>query len=179
MTLPPHLRLRHALTPPDLDAVIRLHVEVYCHGLGFDGSFAAHVEAPLRAWAAARTARDRVWLVDRAGELIGCVAVVTAAAATAQLRWYVVHPSERGRGVGRWLLAEAVAFARQAGFAAMFLWTVNTLTTAAGLYRAAGFRLTDEVPGGWADGMREQRYELDFAAGGLTSSPACSRTGTG
>lgn len=158
MPLPADLSVRHQFDPADLDAVIRLHVTVYCDGLGFDGSFAEHVEIPLRAWATARTDRDRIWLVER-GELVGCVAVVEAGEA-AQLRWLVLHPSVRGLGVGRWLLAEAVAFARRAGYGSMFLWTVNTLTAAAGLYTAVGFRLVEEVPGGWAEGMTEQRYEL-------------------
>ena len=160
MPPPAPLSVRHDPRPADLDAVVRLHVEVYCRGLGFDGDFAGHVEVPLRRWAEGRTDRDRIWLVERAGELAGCVAVVRADERTAQLRWFVVHPAERGRGVGRWLLGEAVAFARQAGYAAMILWTVNTLTTAAKLYTAAGFRLAEEVPGGWAEGMTEQRYEV-------------------
>lgn len=161
MPLSAGLSVRHDLRPADLDAVLRLHETVYCDGLGFDRSFADHVEVPLRKWAAARTPRDRVWLVERGGELVGCVAVVDAGDA-AQLRWLVLHPSVRGLGVGRWLVNEVVSFARAAGYGSMFLWTVNTLTTAAGLYLSAGFRLVEEVPGGWAEGMVEQRYEMNL-----------------
>ena len=160
MTLPNHLRVRTDLAPADVDAVLRLHVEEYCVGMGFNDGFAEHVEVPLRAWAAARTPRDRIWLVERDGELVGCVAVVPADDRTAQLRWFVVRPSERGQGVGRWLLAEAVEFARGAGYTSMMLWTVNTLTAAGKLYTDAGFRLVEDVPGGWKPGMTEQRYEL-------------------
>jgi len=160
MTLPDPLRVRTDFTPADLDAVIRLHVEVYCEGLGYDDTFHEHVDPQLRAWAAGRTGRDRFWLVERDGVLVGCVAVVREDDPTARLRWFVVHPSERGKGVGRWLLAEAITFARSAGYTSMMLWTVNTLTTAAKLYTDAGFRLAGEKPGGWLPGMLEQRYEM-------------------
>lgn len=160
MTLPDHFRVRSDLASADLDAVIRLHIEVYCEGLGYNDNFNDHVEPQLRAWAASRTDRDRIWLADRDGELVGCVAVVQEDDTTARLRWFVVRPSERGKGVGRWLLAEAIAFARGVGYTSMMLWTVNTLTTAAKLYTDAGFRLVEETPGGWLPGMIEQRYEM-------------------
>ena len=160
MTLPAHLTVRHDLQPTDLDAVIELHVEVYVEGLGYNDNFHEHVDPQLRAWAAGRTDRDRIWLVERAGELVGCVAVVRENDTTARLRWFVVDPSERWRGVGRELLAEAVNFARCAGYTSMMLWTVNTLTSAAKLYLAAGFQMTQETPGGWRPGMTEQRYDM-------------------
>src|SRR5438477_8747745 len=47
-----------------------------------------------------------------------------------------VHPSCRGMGLGRRLLQDAVAFARQSGYHAIFLWTVSALTAAARLYRS-------------------------------------------
>ena len=160
MNLPAHLSVRHNLTAADLDAVTRLHVEVYVEGLGYNDNFHEHVDPQLRAWAAGRTDRDRIWLVERDDQLIGCVAVVRENDTTARLRWFVVDPSERGQGVGGWLLAEAVQFARTAGYTSMMLWTVNTLTSAAKLYLAAGFQMTREMPGGWRPGMTEQRYDM-------------------
>ena len=82
----------------------------------------------------------------------------------AQLRWLLVHPDERGNGLGRWLLREAVAFARRERYGGLFLWTVASLTTAARLYLAAGFELTAESAHEiWGATETEQRYDLIFA----------------
>ena len=51
MTLPHPLRVRTDFTADDLNAVIRLHIEVYCEGLGYDNTFHEHVDPQLRAWA--------------------------------------------------------------------------------------------------------------------------------
>ena len=50
MTLPDPLRVRTNFTPADLNVVIRLHIEVYCEGLGYDDTFHEHVDPQLRAW---------------------------------------------------------------------------------------------------------------------------------
>jgi ribosomal protein S18 acetylase RimI-like enzyme len=54
-----------------------------------------------------------------------------------------MHASARGLGLGRRLLVEAEALARQRGAAAMRLETNRSLTEAIALYRSAGFA---EVP---------------------------------
>jgi GNAT superfamily N-acetyltransferase len=51
---------------------------------------------------------------------------------------YVV-PAERGRGLGRLLLAELERRAREAGAATLLLDTNRSLEVAGGLYRSAGF----------------------------------------
>jgi GNAT superfamily N-acetyltransferase len=104
----PGFALRHALRPGDLGAVIRLHGAVYAREHGFDLAFEAYVAAGLAEFATAPSGRGRLWLAERGGELAGCVAVVEASETEAQLRWFLVAPHARGRGLGRYLLAEAV-----------------------------------------------------------------------
>jgi ribosomal protein S18 acetylase RimI-like enzyme len=63
--------------------------------------------------------------------------------------------------LGSRLLGEAVAFARRSGYACVILWTESALTTAARLYRAAGFRKVEEKPGRmWGVDLVEEKYEL-------------------
>ena len=50
----------------------------------------------------------------------------------------------RGRGIGRALLSEAIAFARSTACISLVLWTVEGLKAALHLYRGKGFELTDE-----------------------------------
>ena len=82
---------------------------------------------------------------------------------TAQLRWFLVHPNSRGQGLGRQLIAGALAFCRERKFKSVFLWTVSELPTAAHLYKDAGFRLTEEKTHEiWGKVRTEQRYDLEL-----------------
>lgn len=149
--------------PDDLAAVVALHRACYASEWGFDDRFAAHVEAPLAAFAAARSPHERLWLAERDSRLVGCAAIVAAAPGTAQLRWFLVAPDARGVGLGRRLLDAALAFCRDRRYRRATLWTVDLLVTAAHLYRAAGFRLVERRPGSpWGVSLVEERYEMDL-----------------
>jgi len=153
--------LRTELRPGDLGAVIGLHGTVYAREHGFDHTFEAYVAGPLAVFARRGADRERIWLAEREGRLVGCVAIVGAAATAAQLRWFLVAPSARGAGLGRRLLKEAVAFAEGRGYRAIILWTVRSLEAAGHLYHKVGFRVVEEKPGRmWGVEVVEERYEL-------------------
>src|SRR5262249_44253290 len=139
----------------------RLHGTVYAREYGFDPTFEAYVAGPLSEFVRSGSARGRLWLAERDGRVVGCVAIVAASEKEAQLRWYLVDPSGRGLGVGKRLLDEAVAFCRESGYESVFLWTVSALTAAARLYRAAGFERVEEKPGKhWGVEVVEEKYAL-------------------
>ncbi len=154
--------LRTELRPGDLGAVIGLHGTVYADEHGFDHTFEAYVAGPLAEFARGdRSDRQRIWLAERDGRLVGCVAIVTASPTVAQLRWFLVAPSARGAGLGRRLLEEAIAFSEACGYRSIILWTVSSLGAAAHLYHGAGFRRVEEKPGRvWGMDVVEERYEL-------------------
>jgi GNAT superfamily N-acetyltransferase len=153
------LTLRHDLRPGDLGAVVSLHGTIYAREYGFDPTFEAYVAGPLAAFVL--SPRGRLWLAERGGRLVGCVAIVGLSDREAQLRWFLVDPSARGAGLGRRLLGEAVEFARQSGYVSLSLWTVSALTAAARLYRSAGFERVEEKPGRrWGVMVVEERYRL-------------------
>lgn len=153
--------LRTDLRPGDLGAVILMHGTVYARECGFDHTFEAYVAAPLAEFARAASPRERLWLAERSGRLVGCIAIVASSPAVAQLRWFLVEPSVRGAGLGRRLLTQAVAFCEVCGYRSIILWTVSILEAAAHLYRAAGFRKVEEQPGRmWGVDVVEERYEL-------------------
>src|SRR5512135_3731567 len=116
--------MRTVLQPGDVGGIVAMHGLVYAEEYGFDTTFEAYVAAPMAEFVLRGSPRERIWIEERDGRLAGCVAIVTAAPAVAQLRWFLVHPSARGTGVGGRLLREALAFGAQAGYHRIVLWTV-------------------------------------------------------
>src|SRR5438874_12089374 len=113
---PGAITLRTDLRPGELGAVVGLHGTVYAREHGFDATFEAYVAAPLAEFVRSGSPRERLWLAERGGTLVGCVAIVAASPETAQLRWFLVDPAARGAGLGKRLLAEGISFARQAEY---------------------------------------------------------------
>jgi N-acetylglutamate synthase-like GNAT family acetyltransferase len=157
----PLVTLRTSLQPGDVGQIVYLHGTVYAREHGFDATFEAYVAAPLADLVRAPSERERLWVAERDGLVVGSIAIVAATAQTAQLRWFLVAPSARGAGLGRRLLDEAVAFAGGCGYATVILWTVSALVVASHLYQAAGFHKVEERPGKmWGVDVVEEKYEL-------------------
>jgi len=136
-------RLRPA-TARDLDWVVRRHAEHYADEYGYNRDFAATVAAIVRQY---RRRGDKVhergWIALHRGRPAGCVFVTRRSGTIGQLRLLLVEPSARGRGLGRQLVAECIAFARAVGYRKLLLWTSDELATARHLYEQAGFRQID------------------------------------
>ncbi len=147
----------------DFGAIVRLHREVYARERGFDITFESYVEGPLSEFLHGLGHRERLWVAERDGRMVGCIAIVSVSPETAQLRWFLVDPSARGVGLGRHLLDAAVSFSKMCGYDTLILWTESALTTAARLYTAAGFVKTEEKPGQlWGMDLVEEKYELNL-----------------
>jgi len=160
------ITLRTDLRPGDLGMIVHLHGVLYARERGFDPTFEAYVAGPLAEFVRAAAPRQRLWIAEREGRVLGCVAVVSASPQVAQLRWFLVDPGARGAGLGKALLQEALRFCRECGYAEVILWTESALTAAAHLYQAAGFRKTLEKPGRvWGVDLVEEKYELTLRAG--------------
>lgn len=159
-----HVALRHEMRAGDLSSVMQLHRREYVLERGFRLRFEAYVAEGLGRFVLGYDpGYERMWIAeDGAGSALGSVTVARASETEAQLRWFIVDAAARGRGIGRALLREAVAFARTRGYASLFLWTLDSLDAALNLYRGEGFVLTEEKRNTeWAERLvTEQRYVL-------------------
>lgn len=159
--------IRHELQPGDLGRVVEQHGVLYAAEYGFDHGFEAYVaETAAEFGRLARPGRDRLWIAERAGRQVGTIAILRRDGGAAQLRWFLVDPGERGHGLGRRLLGEALAFCRAAGYRSVYLWTVTGLDAAARLYLEAGFHKTETKPPAqlWGVRLSEERYDLTLAS---------------
>ncbi|HEX7134456.1 MAG TPA: bifunctional helix-turn-helix transcriptional regulator/GNAT family N-acetyltransferase [Iamia sp.] len=151
--------------PGDLGWIVSAHGAIYTREHGWDATFEARVARIVADYVDDHDpAWDRLWIAERAGRPVGCIACVHGDDAdTVQLRILLVDPSVRGLGVGARLVAECVAFARATGARRMVLFTVDALASARRIYEAAGFVLVDSEPSaGWGVPVVEQNWALDL-----------------
>jgi GNAT superfamily N-acetyltransferase len=167
----PRAEIRRLGRPGDLGWVVMAHGEVYAAEFGWDASFEALVARIVADYAAKNDpVREAAWIAEMDGRRVGCVFCVAADATTAQLRILLVDPSARGRHLGRMLVGECVAFARQAGYERMKLWTNHPLIAASRVYLSFGFKLVqEERHHSFGADLVGQVYELDLRPRQLAS----------
>ncbi len=157
----PSLGMRHDLHPGDIGYIIYMHGIFHALEQGWDHTFEVYVAVPLAEFAQSKSSREKIWILEEGDRIAGSVAIVKRTEEEAQLRWLLLEPEIRGRGIGKWLVEEALDFSRISGYESIFLWTVETLYIAANLYRSVGFvqreRLTHEI---WGSTVTDVKYEL-------------------
>jgi len=137
--------IRELGEPGDLGWVVLAHGELYHREFGWDTTFEELVAGIVGRFATERDpARENAWIAEVDGERAGCVFCTAGEGDTARLRILLVDPERRGLGLGAALVERCVAFAREAGYRRMSLWTNSVLVSARRIYEAAGFELVSE-----------------------------------
>ncbi len=162
----PAVALCSGYRPGLIARITEMHALFYAREAGFGQRFESVVAGGLAEFCGRLDARDpspnAVWTAEVDGRIAGSVAIdgENLGPGTAHLRWFIVDDGVRGGGVGRQLLAAALAFvdARPA-FAETHLWTFSGLHAARRLYEAHGFTCVEERPGSqWGREVLEQRF---------------------
>jgi predicted N-acetyltransferase YhbS len=124
----------------DADAIRRLLIE-----FGYEAGDLAHVDDRLRA--KQLEPGPCVFVCERNGDVIAVGSinitdVLERPAPQARVGILIVRPAERGRGVGRALVAQLERAARDSGCSRIDLTSAHTLTEAHAFWTALGYQQT-------------------------------------
>lgn len=142
--------------------VTEMHARFYARTSRFGQRFESVVAGGLASFCdRLEHPKNGIWAAMQGDNIVGSVAIdgEDLGENVAHLRWFILDDGVRGGGVGRKLLATALAFADQQGFPETHLWTFSGLDVARHLYEAEGFNCVEERLGNqWGTQVLEQRF---------------------
>ena len=154
--------IRNDLRPGDLGYVIYLHGILYSKEYGYGLAFENYVASGLHDFVSAfNPETEGVWICEYANNIVGFLSLVNRGPSSAQLRYFLLHPTCRGIGLGKKLIDDFMLNIYRKGYTHVYLWTTHEQQAAASLYTRLGFRLTEEKDSvSFGKPLKEQRYDL-------------------
>jgi DNA-binding MarR family transcriptional regulator/GNAT superfamily N-acetyltransferase len=133
--------------PGDMGWVVERHGALYEREYGWGALFEALVaEIVAKFLREFDPRRERCWIAEQAGERLGSAFLLAETRTTAKLRLLLIEPQVRGRGLGKRLVEECIAFAKKSGYRKLVLWTHANLSAARAIYAKLGFRRVRSEP---------------------------------
>ncbi len=131
--------------PGDMGRVVHRQAVLYSQEYGYDEEFEAFAAGIVAKFILHYDPkRERCWIAEKDGQIVGSVFVVAKSRTVAKLRLLYVEPHARGLGIGSRLVRECLRFARQVGYKKMVLWTQSELDAARHVYKQAGFKVVEK-----------------------------------
>lgn len=153
--------IRTNLRPGDIEQVIQLHGKLYQREYQYSSAFEDYVSRGLYEFHSSYDPGiDRVWICEHNDHMVGFLLLMHRADRLAQLRFFILEPEYRGKGLGKLLMDRFMRFLKEANYRGAYLWTTNEQIQAAVLYTRYGFRLTEEKDSTtFGKLLKEQRYD--------------------
>jgi DNA-binding MarR family transcriptional regulator/GNAT superfamily N-acetyltransferase len=131
--------------PGDMGWVVARHGALYAAEYGWNSQIEVITAEIVSGFLKTHDpARERCWIAEMDGEPVGSIFLVRDSDEVARIRLLIVDPKGRGLGIGRMLVEASIAFARNAGYRKITLWTHAVLTAARAIYQKQGFRLVEQ-----------------------------------
>ncbi len=131
--------------PGDLTLVISRQARLYAEEYGWNAEFESMAgEIAVNFAKNFDPDRERCWIAERGGDVVGSIFLVKESDTVAKLRLLYVDAAARGLGLGKRLVEECVAQARAFGYKKVSLWTNDILSAARHIYLEQGFKLVKE-----------------------------------
>ena len=155
--------LKKNYQPGAIGRIVELHATYYSTHWGFGAFFEAKIASELSEFILRyNPERDLLLTASINNTIQGSIVIdgYQASVQGAHLRWFIVSEPFMGRGIGRRLLNEAIAFCRQKHYQRIYLWTFEGLDAARHLYESVGFILVREQKGRqWGKEATEQLFQ--------------------
>ena len=150
--------------PGDMGWVVHRHGVLYAQQYAWDSTFEALVAQVVSDFINNfKPGRERCWIAEMDGEIVGSVFVVQLSEEVAKLRLLLVEPKARGLGLGARLVEECIRFARRCGYKKMTLWTNSILLEARHIYQKKGFKIVEtEAYHGFGHDLVSETWELEL-----------------
>ncbi|AMQ54993.1 GNAT family N-acetyltransferase [Algoriphagus sanaruensis] len=155
--------IRNHLIPGDLSKLANLHAKIYFEEHGFEIGFEAYVmESVVEFFRQYDPNLDRVWIVEENEVIVGFVLLMHRPQNEAQLRYFILEKSHRGKGIGSKLMQEWMDFFREKNYRSAYLYTTSGLDPAIHLYEKHGFKkISEQISTDFGIRMLEMYYRLD------------------
>lgn len=156
------ISIRTHLNPGDIGMITYLHGTLYHGEFGFSISFESYVAGAFSEFYKNHDPKkDRVWVCEHDGKIIGSILLMGRSLGEAQLRFFLIHPTYRNIGLGKYLISQCINFAKEKSYQKIFLWTTDQLPASKHLYLSNGFELLEKkYSESFGVSLMEQYYEL-------------------
>lgn len=154
------ISIRTNLMPGDIGYITHLHGKLYKAEYNFGVEFEAYVAKGLAEFYEQYDVEtSRIWICEHESKIVGCIALMNRGT-QAQLRYFLLVPEYRGIGLGKKLMSLYMDFLYQCKYKESYLLTTHELRAAASLYKAFGFKLTEQKESnGFGKTLIEHKYE--------------------
>ena len=131
----------------DIGRIIHSYAVQFAADYGWNHEFEAEIaERSAEFIRKFDSTRERCWIAEIDGHLVGSVFLVNISAEVAEARLLYVAPEARGMGIGANLLSELINFARSTGYKKITMRTESILDFASPLFKEAGMTIVKETP---------------------------------